>query len=334
MDRNHTKNRPSPPPQAVLLDMALGFMRSQVIHTAAELGIADILQKGPKSLAELARASGTQPDALERLMQALIALGIFRLNNGKYTLNPMGEALAENVPMSFRPFARLLGDKAWWAPWGDLLHSILSGKSGFREIFGLEYTDYLTRNAKIGHISSQTMESVAAAHNPAILQAYDFGKFKKIIDVGGGYGSLISAILAKFPQVEAVLYDLPQVVRNATQEIQKMGGDFNKNVPAGGDLYILKQILHDWNDDVGGKILKNCRRGMAENGRLLVIENLMEPENINPVAALFDLHMLLLSDGRERTLDQYRRLLDHAGFKLTTVLATATSFFLIEAKPA
>ncbi|MBN2000178.1 hypothetical protein JW935_21695 [candidate division KSB1 bacterium] len=330
---NQVPNQSSLPPQAILLDMALGFMRSQIIHAAAELKIGDILQKGPKSLSELARETGTNSETLKRLMRALIVLGIFRQKNKKYSLNPLGEALCTNAPMSFQPFALLMGDKSWWNTWGELVQTIKSGQSIFNNLFGMDYTEYLLKNPQVGHISSLTMESVAAIHNPAIINCFNFHEYKKIIDIGGGYGSLVFALLQNLTDVDVILFDLPEVVQNSQKGIHKMGGNFFQEIPSGGDLYILKQILHDWDDKNCHIILNNCREAMEQNGRLLIIEQILEPENLTPVGLLFDLHMMLLSDGMERTLDQYNQLLKNSGFKIKRLIPTVTSLHMIEAIP-
>ena len=340
MDQKHSNDKQnSLPPPVQLFEIATGFMKSQAIYVAAKLGIADLLKDDAKNITELAKITGADRDSLYRLLRALASIGIFAEKiNGDFELTPMAAALLSDVPMSLRPYVMLLGDVSWWASWGSLLHSVKTGEAAFNYLFGMDYTEYLEKHPGLAQIFNETMTSVSQAHNPAIVASYDFSSFQKIVDVGGGHGSLLFAILNANPLLKGVLFDLPHVVNTIDQsnvEIAEhceiVGGDFFQQVPAGGDAYLLKQIIHDWDDEHSVKILKKCHQAMTENGRVLVIDAIIEPGNAPNITKLFDLHMLVTAPGgKERTEFEFRSLFKEAGFEVSKIISTPTTFFIIE----
>jgi len=327
------------PPPVQLFEIATGFMKSQAIYVAAKLGIADFLKDGAKKVEELARITGVHTNSLHRLLRALASIGIFAERDDRYfELTPMASALQSEVPMSLRPYVMLLGDKSWWDSWGDLLYSVKTGEAAFDHLFGMDYIEYLEQHPELAQIFNETMRSVSQAHNPAIVASYDFSQFQKIVDVGGGHGSLITTILKANHSLKGVLFDLPHVVNSIDQldaEIGKrcevISGDFFKEVPDGGDLYILKQIIHDWDEEASIKILKNCHKVMPEHGRILVIDAIIEPGNAPNITKFFDLHMLVTAPGgMERTKSEFRSLFKEAGFEVSKIISTPSTFFIIE----
>jgi hypothetical protein len=328
------------PPPVQLFEIATGFMKSQAIYVAAKLGIADLLKDGVKNITELARITGTDSNSLYRLLRALASVGIFaEKDKGFFELTPMASALRSDVPMSLRPYAMLLGDKSWWDSWGNLLHSVKTGEAAFDRLFGMDYTEYLEKHPDLVHIFNETMSSVSQTHNPAIVASYDFSGFQKIVDVGGGHGNLITAILKANLSLKGVLFDLPHVVDSIdridaeiSDRCEIVGGDFFEQVPAGGDVYILKQIIHDWDDEASIKILKNCHKAMSKNGQIIVIDAIIEPGNTPSITNFFDLHMLVTATGgKERIESEIRSLFEEAGFEMSRIIPTPSSFFIIEA---
>ena len=333
------KKQNTVPPPVRLFEIAAGFMKTQAIYVAAKLGIADLLKDGPKKVDELANITGVHGNSLYRLLRALASIGIFaEKGDGHFELTPMASALQSDIPMSLRPYVLLLGDKSWWEPWGNLLHSVKTGEAAFDHIFGMGYSEYLETHPDIAKIFNECMTSVSQAHNPAIVGSYDFSSFQKIVDVGAGHGSLLTAILKANPTATGILFDLPHVVNSIDKSnveiggrCEIMGGDFFEEVPAAGDAYILKQIIHDWNDELSIKILKNCHKAMTEKGRVLIIEAVIEPGNAQSISKFFDLHMLVTGPGaKERTESDFRSLFNAAGFELSNIIPTASSFCIIE----
>jgi hypothetical protein len=327
------------PPSVQLFKIAIGFMKAQAIYVAAKLGIADLLRDGPKKVEELANAVGVHGNSLYRLLRALAGIGIFaEKEDGSFELTPMASALQSDVPMSLRPYILLLGDKSWWEPWSNLLYSVKTGAPAFDHMFGMGYSEFLEKHPDADKIFNECMTSVSQAHNPAIVGCYDFSRFRKIVDVGGGHGSLLTAILKANPGVSGVLCDLPHIVDSIDKlDVELSGrceiaaGDFFEEVPAGGDAYVLKQIIHDWNDERSITILKNCYKVMTEDGRVLVIEGMIEAGNTPSIFKLFDLHMLVTAPGgKERTESEFRSLFNGAGFELSKIIPTPSSFCIIE----
>ena len=330
------------PPPVQLFECLLGFMKSQAIHVAARLKVADHLKDGPKSAEEIANAINVDSDALYRLLRALAGIGVFSEQENKiFNLTPMASALLSGKSGSLRPFALMIGDWSWWGSWNELFYSVKSGKSAIDHVLGMTFDNYLEKNPDISQILNEVMTSVSQVSNSAIVGSYCFSEFRTVVDVGGGHGSLVSAILKENPELHGILFDHPRVVKSVEPvdadldgRLEIIGGDFFKEVPSGGDVYVLKQIIHDWGDDQAARILKNCRKGIKSKGRILLIEGLIGSGPDKSITKFFDLHMLVTaSGGRERTESEYRLLFEAAGFRLSRIIPTPSSYSIIEGHP-
>lgn len=330
------------PPEILLFEMATGFMKTQVLYVAAKLKLADILDDNPTGIKKLASATKTDSEALSRLMRSLISLGVIKIDDDqRYSLTALGKSLCSKSPTSLRSFVLLTGNSFWWKPWGEFLTSVSSGKNNLESTLGTDYIGYLKADPELAKVHNQCMSSVSNASNPALLNGYDFHGYETIVDVGGGEGSLLQAILQKYPEANGILFDIPPVIEscaksedNSESRIKKIGGNFFESVPKGGDLYILKQIIHDWNDELCGRILHNCRKAMNENGKVLIIENIINAGDDQVIPNLFDLHMLVMSDGgKERTKEEFHKLITKSGFHLNRIIKTESSYSILELIP-
>ena len=325
-----------------ILDQAIGFMQTQAIHVATELGIADLLKNGPKSIDELATMTGAHGPSLYRLLRALASIEIFtEIDQGIFQQTPLGFLLQRDHPLSVQPMARLLGDPSWWHSWGSLCHSIRTGKAAMEHELGMHLFDYLGQHPETAGVFNSWMTQLSQMTDPAIVGSYDFSGLGQTVDVGGGQGSFLTTILHVNPAMKGVLFDLPEVVsranlREATiaDRCEIVGGDFFASVPKGGDAYVIKQIMHDWPDELCIKILQNCHKAVATDGRLLVIDAVISSDNAPDINKFIDLHMLVLTPGgRERTEADFRSLFKAGGFRLTRIIPTPTLFKIIEGKP-
>jgi hypothetical protein len=331
-------------PSAVLNELVNGFQVSQAIHVAATLGIADLLRDGPKGSDELAAAAGAHPGALYRLMRALATVGVFHEDDGRcFTLTPIGECLCSDAPEPVAGWAAYAGRPAYWRAWGGLLDSVRTGENAFRLVHGVSVWEHRAANPEEGASFDRAMTDGSRQITSAALDAYDFGRFGTVVDVGGGRGALLAALLAAYPAMRGVLFDLPHVVAAAGRVMREagvadrcevVGGSFFDSVPAGGDAYLLKSVLQDWDDDQSASILRTCRSAVPPAGRLFVIEREMLPPNQGRAAKFSDLNMLVSPGGQNRTLEEYRTLLGAAGFELLTVTPTATGSQIIESATA
>lgn len=326
-----------------MIRMIHGFMISQAIYVAAKLGLADLLHDGTRTSEELACATSMHEPSLYRVLRTLAAIGVLTESDEKaFGLTPLGATLRTDAEGSLRPMAVCLGGQCNWQAWGDILHSVKTGESAFEHVFGTGFFQHLDRNPDSAKMFSEATSCCATLYNEAIVNAYDFSRFEKIVDVGGGQGLLISAILKVNPKTRAMLFDTPNITPAAKRRFEQEGvadrcetitGDFLEAVPEGGDAYVLKHIIHDWDDARAIEILKNCRRSMSEDARLLLIEEIIASDSQFAPAKILDLQQLLMPGGRERTKEEYRQLLEAAGFELTDIIQTKSSLSIIEAKP-
>lgn len=342
------KTRDQVPAVPALRLMITGFMVTQSIYVAAKLGIADLLKDGPKSCDELANAVRAHPDALCRMLRALASMGIFAENqNGHFELTPLAMPLQTGVPGSLRAWAVMMGEEWVWRPWGELLYSVRTGEIAFDRVFAMGLFDYLSRNPEAGETFNEGMTASPMQPASAVVAAYDFSRINTIVDVGGGHGAQIAAILKANPHTSGILFDLPHVIEGARSLLEVegvaarcelVGGDFFQSVPISGGAYILKAVIHDWDDDRSIAILKNCYRAMTNSGKLLLVERVMpariEQSAVFHLLARFDLHMMVFNaGGRDRTETEFRALLDAAGFKLTNIFPTQSMSSIIEGVP-
>ena len=332
-----------------LVDLLLGFRGTQLLYVAAKLGLADLMADGPKRSDELARAAGADPQALHRVLRGLVSIGVFtEIEEGRFVIAPLGERLRTDVPGSFRGRAIFTGELNCRA-WGSLLQSVRTGETAFHHAFGMELFDYCAAHPEAGEVFNRGMGSITASGVPAIVAAYDFSTSHTLVDVGGSHGVLLAAILQAHPVLRGVLFDLAPVLAGAGPQLQAAGvadrcalvaGDFFETVPEGGDVYLLKSIIHDWDDERSVALLKNCRRAVARGGKLLLIEQVLPgraehaPRNALAHANLADVNMLVMTGGRERTAAEYRSLLATADFELRRILPTSDVWSLVEAVPA
>ena len=329
---------------ADMLGLIDGFRVSRIAWAAAKLGIADLLRDEPKSSTEIAAATQTHPPSLERALRAFVAIGLVALDErGRFRLTPLGATLRSDIPGSLHPWMLLmLGDDNYRA-WGELLHSLRTGETAFDRVFGSSVWDYRKRHPEQRRLFDAAMATLIRAHAVALVGAYPFAGVKRVVDVGGGDGTLLIELLRAHPQLEGVLYDLPEVVQEAGPRIVAAGvaercaiasGDAFASVPGGGDCYLLSRVVHDWDDEHAIAILRNCSRALPERGSLLVVERVAparpEVSRAARAAALADLTMLIATGGRERTEAEYRALLVVAGLKTLRVIAMASGLDLIE----
>jgi hypothetical protein len=319
--------------QAALQQMTNGYWATQIIYVAAKLGIADLLTDGPQGLAALAQATETHAPSLYRLMRALAGLGVFVENgDGDYEATALGRCLVSGSPGALRARAILNGED-WYTAWGDLLHSVRTGETAFEHAYGMPVFEHLAANPDTAATFNESMASSTESMTRAVADAYNFAGLRTIVDVGG--------ILQANPQARGVLFDRPTVAAaggllasmGVADRCEVVAGDFFEAVPGGGDAYLLSFIIHDWDDDRSVTILKNCRRAMADDARLLLIEQVVPPSNQPSLSKLYDLHMLVLAGGRERREDEYRSLLAAADFQLERVIPTEGPRSVLEALP-
>ena len=314
-------------PVAQLMKTASGYWLSQALYVATKLGIADILAGGAMTPAELASATGSHADSLYRILRALAAQGIFAEDEaGRFGLTELARPLCADSESSVRGYVLMLGSDWHWRAWGELLHSARTGEPAFDHVFGKPIFDYFAEEPEPARTFADAMTSRSAAESAAITRALSFDKPGTVVDVGGGQGTMLAAILDAHPQMRGMLFDLPHVVEMARPVLSEkfdpercriVEGDFFETVPAGGDVYLMRRILHDWDDERAATILRNCRAAMAKGGRVVILELMLPPTNVPGLAKLLDLQMLVLtSKGRERSEAEYGALLAATGFRL------------------
>jgi hypothetical protein len=321
------------PPPAVMFTFIMGRWVSRLIYVAAKLELADRLKHGPLTVEELAKAAEVQAPALYRALRALASVGIFAETKDKrFKLTPLAVTLQKAVPGSMHAAALMLGEKYWEDAWAQLLHGIKTGEMPFLKAHGIPPFEYLEKHPEDLKIFGETMTSVSSTENPAIAAAYKFSGIRTLVDVGGGNGSLLATILKANPKLKGVLFDQPSVIARARQDryvtanggaerCTRESGDFYEAVPKGGDAYIMKRTLHDWDDERCSKILANCRAAMSEKGMVLVVDAVIAPGNEPDRGKLLDMQMLVIG-GHERTKHDFATVFKDAGLKLTRVVPT------------
>jgi hypothetical protein len=345
---DRAQGAPPPPPAAVLSQLLRGSLVTQLIHVAATLGVADLLRDGSKSCHELAEALRVDPGALYRVLRALASIGIFAETDPHwFALTPLAQPLQTDVPGSLRASAMLYGEPWWWRACGDLLHSVQTGQPAFDHVHGESLFAFLRHAADAAALFNDHQTNMTRQDAAAVVNAYGFRECARVVDVGGGHGALTAAILKACSWTTAILFDQPAVIEGAKQRLCAEGltdrcdcvaGDFFESVPAGGDVYVLKDIVHDWDDDRATAILRQCRRAIAQapesSAKLLVVEKVIPPGNTPFPGKLTDITMLLVAGGRERTANEYETLLNEAGFALMRIVPTSSPASVIEAIPA
>lgn len=334
-------------PHEAMLRLIAGFRASRVIQVAARLRLADALRDGPQDVRALAEITATHAPSLERLLHALASLGVLAQDSdGRFALTDLGATLRGDAQGSLRAWAEFALGGEHYAAWGELEHGVRHGDVAFDRLFGTDVWEYRRRHAQRGELFNQAMAALASGFDPALVAGPAWAGVRTIVDVGGGDGSLLVALLRAHPAMRGVLFDLPHVVGEGRARIDDAGlasrctavaGDAFQSLPGGADGYVLCQVLHDWSDERAGIILRNCRRAVAPGGRLFVIERLLpERFDASPAArsaAMADLTMMVMTGGRERTAEGFRVLLEFAGFRIANVERTGSGPALIQALP-
>lgn len=333
----------APPPNLTLMQMIFGKWVSQALSVVARFRVADHLAGGPKTASELAQMTDTQPGPLYRVLRALGSVGVLTEDAAqRFALTPVGEYLRSDVPGSLRAIATYCGDPWSWQAWGGLADGVRTGRTPFDRVFGQGPWEYLKAHPDEAATFNEGMTGFSQQAAGPVVKAYDFSRFGTVVDVGGGHGALLSAILKANPGVRGVVFDMPQVVEGAGPALRAAGladrcttggGDFFQEIPAGGDAYLLKHIIHDWNDEKAAAILRTCRRAIRPTGKLLLVEIVIPPPGEPSPGKLLDLEMLVICDGKERTEAEYRTLLASAGFRLTRVVPTDAPVSIVEGEP-
>lgn len=313
-------------------------------YVAAEMRIADLLASGPMKVHELARVTGSHAPSLHRLLRALASLDLCcEGEDGAFALNPMGALLQAETSNSLRSWILWWG-RYQWPLWGNLLHSVKTGESARKLVTGADGFGQLERDPDAAAVFNRAMAEYTRLVATGVARAYDFGGMRRIVDVGGGYGALLAAILGAYPGASGVLFDLSHAIEGAKVNLANAGlanccefiaGDFFDSVPDGGDAYLLKAVIHDWDDERSAVILRNCRRAIQRDGKLLLVERIM-PDRLEASAphraiARADLNMLIGPGGRERTEADFRSLLHSSGFNTTRIVPTALEYSILEA---
>jgi SAM-dependent methyltransferase len=332
------------PPALRIFELTFdALVGARVCYAAVKLRIPDLLAKGPRTSDELAHETGAHPRALYRLLRALSVVGLVDETPGQtFSLTDLGAALRSDVPGSMRSWVEFCGDPYYLQAWAQILHSVQTGRPAFDHVHGKPFFDYLAAHPAESHVFDNAMTSLTSNDAPEIVAAYDFRPFERVIDVGGGKGTLLLEILQANERAVGVLFDQPHVTEGIAERIAELGltgrctvesGDFFTQVPTGGDAYVLKFILHDWDDSNCARILSSCRRAIAPGGKLLAIETLVPPPGVPGHSKLDDIEMMVLLGSQERTEEEYGALLDSSSFRLARVVPVNWIINVIEAEP-
>lgn len=336
------------PPALALLDLLNGYRVTQALYAAARLGIADRLADGPQTSDDLARATGAHAGALRRLLRALASFGVFaEAVDGGFALTEVGALLRSDVPGSLRAGVVFYGERRHWKAWARFTDVVTTGQTVWGPRAAQAFFEMNANDPEGAAIFNAAMASLTSAFDAAVVAAYDFSRLRTLVDVGGGQGALLASIVRANPGLRGILFDIPPVIEGARARVAAVGlggrielvaGDVFAAVPPGGDAYLLKWIIHDWDDAHALAILRTCRRAVGNDGLLLLVERIV-PERIDRSAdtqstVLADLNMLVLTGGRERTAAEYGALLRGAGFTLARIVPTETSLSVIEATGA
>jgi SAM-dependent methyltransferase len=332
---------PSVSPEIRMLQLASAHVPARALHVFASLGLHDALSSGPRDLESVARDVAAHPPTLRRLLRFLSTIEVvLEEPEDTFSLTQLGSTLSKYRVVLDNTL--LMGSESYWASLGAMQTQVVTGANAFRGLRGVGYFEHLRGSShEEAAIFDATMRSLAKVTIPAILAAYDFSRAGVVADIGGGNGALIEAIAQRYPSTRGMLFDAPEVIEKAAFDagvagrIDKVSGDFFKHVPGGADVYILRQILHDWDDESASVILRNCRRAIRDDGVLLIVE--MSASEGRPPAndwAGLDLLMMLLMDGRERAVGDFRQILENTGFVLDRIVETRSPFAIVVAKPS
>jgi DNA-binding Lrp family transcriptional regulator len=329
------------PPQTVLLNFAIGnTVITRSIYVVVELGIADLLKDGPKNIKQLSKKTGADEDTLYRIMRTLTSEGIFKAKKNKYfETNLLGKHLQTDLEDSMYSFIKATG--ADWANdiWGDILKTAKTGKDFYENKYGMNFFDWLRRDAKARRLFTDGMTSISAISDIPVANAYDFSNFDTIVDIGGYNGSQLKTILEAYPGLKGFLFDLPLTIKNtknknsASERLHYAAGDFFDSVPPGHDLYIMKSVLHDFDDKNAIAILLNISKAMRNDSTLLIVENVIkEDNNESDFSKILDINVMAMMGGRVRTLGEYNMILEDSGLRLNRIIPTSSPYSILEVK--
>ncbi len=328
-------------PRDLLYDMYRAYSITQALYVVAKLGVADYLRDGLARSDELAKEVGANPRALFRVMRHLATVGVFTQDRSRrFGLTPLGELLCTDHPESMRHGVIMNGEEIYRAV-GELLHTVRTGETAFNHLYGKGHFEYLAEHPEASWTFNKAMaQSLRRQKNP--IESYNFKDKLLVVDIGGGRGDLIALVLVANPEMEGILFDLPQGTAEAQSLLKAKGveercqvktGSFFDSIPAGGDVYMLSRILHDWPDEKAAVILANCRKSIKEGGTLLIRENVLPEQNAEEKATELDVIMLAVTGGEERSESEWKNLLKSAQFKVTRFHRKKGELDLIEAKP-
>jgi precorrin-6B methylase 2 len=333
------------PPEHLLMQMVTGKWVSKALAVVADLGIPDLLRDGARPVGELAQRAGVAEDPLYRLLRAAAACGVLKeLPDRRFENNALSNLMRTDVPGSLRAMVRWICEDCAWQAWGGLGYSVKSDRPAFDQVLGADLFEYFKQHPGAAQVFNEAMINFTSITGPAVAKAYDFSAFDTIVDVGGGHGALLATIAAVHPRVRGIVFDRPEVVAGAETYLASCGiadridtraGDFLENVPPGADAYIMKHIIHDWDDARSTRILSHCRNALKAGGRpgkVLIVDQVVtdRPEGI--FSKLADLEMLVMTPGgRERTDAEFAELLRSAGLTMTRIVPTESIVSIVEA---
>jgi O-methyltransferase domain/Dimerisation domain len=319
------------PPQAVIMQMAMGFIVSQALAVSARLEIADLLADGAKTAEELAALTKTHEPSLYRLLRALSSVGVLRKDADKFSNTPLGEVLRSDHPQSLKAALNMMGDPEHWNSHGNMQQSVKTGEIAFDHTFGMPVFPYFAQNPDAAQVFDRSMTSFSAAVAEAVSSVYDFSNAETIADIAGGHGILLAKVLQKNPGAKGVLFEQPQVLEGnilqkegVADRTELVSGDFFAEIPVVADVYLMKFIIHDWNDEQSITILSNLAKSAPQGAKVLLVETVVEEDDNAPsLSKVMDLNMLVMTGGRERTATEYAALFEKTGFRLEKVYPTA-----------
>lgn len=322
-------------PLDTILMTAGGYCIPRTLHVIAEAGIADSLTDEPRDIDQLARETGTNSDVLGRMLRLLAAHGIFEVDDGRVSHNEASRLLRSDHPQSARSLARMFGLEYFWTSFLSLEHSLRTGKPAAAEQHAEEGWEWLSKRPEANAIFNESMIAKSHAQVASVIDAYDFSRFGSVADIGGGRGHLLEAVTQKWPRVKGILFDLPHVVEDARNSgaanLRLVGGDFFKDELPEADAYVLMEVIHDWDDKRASQILDSVARSASPGATVLLVEQLMPETNEPNWVQILDIHMLALFAAKQRSSDEYERLLDQAGFEMRRVIPTFSGASIIEA---
>jgi O-methyltransferase/methyltransferase family protein len=325
-----------------IMQLSTGYILSTALHTAVRLKVADLIGAGHTAMRALAEQTTANEDALYRVLRLLASVGVFEEHAPRHFVNtPASSLLRSDVPGSMYPMALWMADPTHFRVYADANHSVSTGQPAIEKTFGVPVFEYFPRNPELSEIFNNAMTAFSAMVIPAVLETYDFSGIGTLVDVAGGHGGVLTGVLQKYSGMRGVLFDLEHVIAGAVPRIAQLGlaercrtvsGNFFEAVPEGGDAYIMKHIIHDWDDEQAIAILRNIRRAMNRGGRVILVESIVQPGNQPDFAKIIDLEMLLMPGGRERTEAEFRALFAAAGLEMTRIVATGAPLSVIEAR--